>query len=129
MAEAREQRLAVEHHGGIRGEDKIRQATLRLDRLDRRAVATECAEQSLPLARGSRVQRVAALVPRGRIHPRIDAVGGGEVLRPAHQETRPQIELLWSGHPLPKTFSCWHSARLDTPRDAKHRDLARGRNL
>jgi hypothetical protein len=39
------------------------------------------------------VQRVAAFLPGGRIHPGIDAVGDGEVPWPAHQETRPRIKL------------------------------------
>ena len=39
------------------------------------------------------VQRVAAFLPGGRIHPGIDPVGDGEVPWPAHQETRPRIKL------------------------------------
>src|SRR5262249_3984869 len=117
------------HEGGVGGEEEWGKAVWRLDGLDVRAVGAERAEQSLPLACGGRVQRLAALAPGGRIHPRIDAVGDSEMLRPGHQETRPQIKLFFSGHPLRRTLVRWHSARLNTPRDAKHRHLARGRNL
>ena len=94
MAEAREQRLAVEHYSRVGGEDEIGQAVLRLDQFDTGAAGAERAVQALPLPRGGGVQRVAAFAPGGRIHPGIDAVGDGEVLRPAHQETRPRIKLL-----------------------------------
>src|SRR5262249_37601214 len=106
MAEAREQRLAVEHHSAVGGEDEIGQAVLRVDQFDAGAAGAQSAEQAVPLPHGGGVQHFAALVPSGRIHPGIDAVSDGEVSRPAHQETRPRIKLLWCGHPLPRTFSC-----------------------
>ena len=71
------------------------------------------------------VQRVAAFLPGGRIHPGIDAVGDGEVPWPAHQETRPRIKLPCVVIPCQGSF---FAQRVRLMRDAKDMDLVRGRN-
>jgi len=85
MAEAHQQRLAVEHDGRVRGEDEIGQAGDGLNQLDRGAEREQRAVQRCPFAL-RRGMRAGVAGPAPRVHPRIDAVADREVLGPAHQE-------------------------------------------
>src|SRR5258708_3698455 len=87
MPEARQQCLAIEHDGRIRGEDEIGQAGDGRDQLDRRAELHQFAMQRRPFALRRGV-RAGIARPAHRVHPRIDGVADREVLGPAHQETR-----------------------------------------
>jgi hypothetical protein len=86
MAEAREQGPPVEHDGGVGGEHEIGELGLRRQQLDHRAVRRQNAVIGRPFALGRERQRLAAIGPRGRVHPRIDAVGNGEMAGAAHQK-------------------------------------------
>ena len=66
MAEARQQRLAVEHDGGVGGEDEIGQVRLRIDQIDLGAGAAQRAVQRRPLPGGARGVRRAVDAPRRR---------------------------------------------------------------
>jgi len=90
MAEARQQRLAVEHDGGVGGEDEVGQAGLRRDQLDRGAELEELATKRGPFPRRHGMRALVA-GPALRVHPRVDGIADREVLGPAHQEMRARI--------------------------------------
>jgi hypothetical protein len=88
VTEARQKRLAVEHDGGVGGEDEVWQIGLGIDAFDGRALVEECRVQRSPFPVCRLTQIGALRSPALRIHPRIDAVADRVILRAAHQEAR-----------------------------------------
>jgi len=88
MAKARQNGFAIEHHGGIGREYQIRQIGCGLHSLHSRTGADQRIVERRPLALRLGMQ-LAIAGPGPRVHPRIDAVGHGEMARRAHQEPRP----------------------------------------
>ena len=88
MAEPRQKRLAVEHDGGVGGEDEVRKVRLRIDELDSGAFADQRVVERGPLPVRQPPEIALGARPVLRIHPRIDAVADRVILRAAHQEAR-----------------------------------------
>ena len=90
VTEARQKRLAVEHDGGVGGEDEVWEIGLGIDALDGRALVEQGRVQRSPFPVRRLTEIGAFSSPALRIHPRIDAVAHRIILRAAHQEARPR---------------------------------------
>src|SRR5262249_20106967 len=102
MAEARQQRLAIEHDGGVGRKHEIGKLWDRIDEFDRCSFAAELVVKRVPLSICRPPQIVPGARPALRIHPRIDAIADGEILRAAHQKARPRLRVYRvAPHPPP----------------------------
>src|SRR5438552_15991466 len=87
MAKARGDESVAVHETGVGGEHEIGNVWRGVDELDGRSCGDERVDESLPLVVGAvDVYRHLAM------HPRIDLVGDGEIVGPAHQVAPAPIE-------------------------------------